>query len=306
MECDCVTTGGDLSSGGRIFYYGGLMNCLSSGSWEEGRVCNFAAWKYTSLEAAAEHTHDFHELFWVTAAGKGWHVTDGQRRPMAEGYLVLVRADDWHSFAAASAEGVRFFNFAFRPEIWQALRRRHPAAAGRFFDMPEMAEREYWLGPWGIERLRVMAADLGAGHCDKLTAEGFLQGVIAMLSNVSAAADSARGAPSWLEDALHRIRQYPEFAGGVPRLVKLAGRSHEHVTRECRRHLGAAPREIVLGARLRWAAAQVSATEKKIIEIALECGFQNLGRFYEVFRREHGMTPREYRIRMNPVAELRG
>ena len=49
--------------------------------------------------------------------------------------------------------------------------------------------------------------------------------------------------------------------------------------------------------RLRVAHARhlLSTTDRKVAQIGLESGFTSVGRFYELFRRENGVTPREYR-----------
>jgi len=265
--------------------------------WMPGHAATFAFWHYRNLQPGEPHDHDHHELFWVTR-GSGLHWVDGQPRPMAAGYLVLVRPRDSHSFSTApGSPGVEFFNFAFRSPLWQALRRRHPRLAGQFFDHRDIARRECRLSPASLERLRVLAADLAAGAYDGLTAESFLLGVLTVLANLPHERLTPPGTPRWLAEALHQFRSYPEFAGGVQRLVRLAGRSHEHTARACRRHLGCSPRDLVQDARLNWATAQVASTEKKILEIALECGFENLGHFYQCFRRRHGMPPHAYRTR---------
>ncbi len=220
---------------------------------------------------------------------------------MTTGYLVLLRPDDCHSFSAPDdPRGVHYFNFAFQSRLWRSLCRRQARATGAYFDTPEIGDREFSLGPASLERLRLLAGDLASGSRDPLTAEGFLLGVIALLANLPNERTAPPGTPRWLAEAVHQFRRYPEFIGGVPRLVKLGGRSHEHTARACRRHLGCTPRDLVNEARLNWATAQIASTDKKILEVALESGFENLGHFYLCFRRRHGMPPHAYRMRFNP------
>lgn len=49
--------------------------------------------------------------------------------------------------------------------------------------------------------------------------------------------------------------------------------------------------------RLRHASTLLEETEQTLLEIALTCGFSSQQRFTELFRRNIGMTPAEYRIR---------
>lgn len=277
------------------FDYAGLMQLSSCRQWEPGRSCTFAAWNYHNARPGPPHNHDFHELFWVTA-GRGIHWVAGEPRPMSTGYLVLIRPEDAHTFSGGETpEGVSFFNFAFLTRHWRNLVRRHPHLRGRFFDPHPIGRREFQLGPAALERLRLLSADLASGAYDDLTAESFLQSVLSMLEHLDRDTYHTEQVPPWLAEALRQILTYPEFVGGVPRFVTLSGRTHEHLARSCRLHLGRSPREIVAEARLRWAAALASSTDKKIIEIALDCGFENLGHFYKLFRRYTGMTPETYR-----------
>lgn len=277
------------------------MVILSVRGWNKERACTFADWNYSNQQYGEPHAHDFHELFWVTA-GRGNHLINGEIRPMQTGYLVLIRPSDYHTFKGdGSPGGVSFFNFAFRSSLWHNLKRRHPLSQNRLFDAPDLNQREFLLGTSTLERLRIISSDLASGNYDELTSTAFLYGVISMLVNRQSDDKTPPNMPSWLAEAVHQIRIYPHFTQGVKHLVALSGRSHEHVTRQCQLHLGVPPWMIILDARLRWAASQLASTEKKIIMIAMESGFENLGYFYSAFKKSHGMTPRTYRIRFSMI-----
>ena len=42
-------------------------------------------------------------------------------------------------------------------------------------------------------------------------------------------------------------------------------------------------------------------TDRKILDIALECGLGNLGYFYRLFAKQYGLTPRQYRLRQQAL-----
>ena len=44
------------------------------------------------------------------------------------------------------------------------------------------------------------------------------------------------------------------------------------------------------------AARLLRRTNKAVLDIALDCGYANLGHFYTCFRRRFGRTPNDYRI----------
>lgn len=272
------------------------MRTLTLGELPPGHVCTLAHWQYRVRTTAPElHTHDFHELYWVEE-GEGFSITNGERRPLAPGMLVLVRADDVHGFSAARDGGaVRFVNVAFPRALWDGVRRRHFAGRDVFFAALDHRNREWRLDEAELVRLRALAADLAAGHCGSLQAEAFLLGVLARLSAMEERS-LADDMPAWLADALARIREPRHFAAGAPELARLAGKSPEHVARAARRHLGKTPTDLVNEARLDHAARQLCTTDRPVADIIADCGLGNVGHFYKLFRARHGASPERYRL----------
>lgn len=279
-------------------------------------VCRFAFWQYPKIEIRNSiHTHAFHEVFWVEE-GEGVHVINGETRRLVPGLLVLIRREDRHGFSAAregEGEFVRFANFAFACELWERLRRRYftekAQGAGEggssdkmWFGEPDHRKREFTLNAAQLERLRAMAHDLEAGARDVLSAEAFLTGVMALLVN---AQHSRESLPEWLATACKRIQAPEHFRGGTAELARLAGRSPEHVAREVQRLLKKTPTDIINEARLAYAAHELNTTSREIIDIAADCGLENLGHFYKIFRRRFGVTPHRYRKHAYAAPELR-
>jgi AraC family transcriptional regulator len=58
---------------------------------------------------------------------------------------------------------------------------------------------------------------------------------------------------------------------------------------------GTTPHQYVLRMRLRRAAVRLHAEDARILDIALDCGFNDLSNFNRAFRAEFGMSPRAYR-----------
>ena len=51
--------------------------------------------------------------------------------------------------------------------------------------------------------------------------------------------------------------------------------------------------------RIKRAVAELSGTDKSILDISLDCGFGNVTYFNRRFMREFGMTPTQYRRQIN-------
>ena len=257
--------------------------------------CSCVSWTYSNPVPGGLHTHDFLELFWVEQ-GRGLHRINGYDRLMETGYLSLIRAEDCHTFSALEpGHRVRFINFAFPRSVWTQVRRQFFNGQGHFFDRPDFAEREYQLEPEELQRLRLSASDLLAGIWNKLNADSFLRAVLSLLVSKEHRKSTKVNLPEWLALTLRNMERHPHFTGGVPEFIRLSGRTHEHVARVCRRLLQQSPHQLVNEIRLRRAVSQLIATDMKIVDVAGEAGFENLGYFYKLFQRKHGLTPRIYR-----------
>jgi AraC family cel operon transcriptional repressor len=271
------------------------MRTLDLSHLPPGHVCTYAHWQYTNYtEQPGLHNHDYHELFWVEE-GEGFQVVNGERRPLFAGLLVLVRAEDEHGFSAARpGEMMRFVNFAFPRTLWRELWERRLGRRPVYFAKKDHRKREWRLEPADLERLRVMGRDLAAGARDALSAEALLAGVISLLAGLESRRSAGR-LPPWLAGSLARIQEPRHFALGTPELARLAGCTPEHLARAVRKHLGRTPTEIVNEARLSYAAQQLCTTERPILGIVADCGLENLGHFYKLFRARFGASPERYR-----------
>lgn len=273
------------------------MRTLTLAHLPAGQVCTYAHWQYTHhTERPSLHDHDFHELFWVEE-GEGLQVVNGERRPLIPGLLVLARADDAHGFAAARPGGmVRFINFAFPRGLWNELWTRRLGRRPVFYALKDHRAREWTLDAAELDRLRVLGRDLAAGARDALTTEAFLAGVISLLANRDGGHERGRP-PAWLTDSLAAMQEPRRFARGTREFARMAGCTPEHLARAARRHLGKTPTEIVNEARLAYAAQQLCTTERPLLDIVADCGLENLGHFYKLFRVRYGDSPERYRRR---------
>jgi AraC family cel operon transcriptional repressor len=146
-----------------------------------------------------------------------------------------------------------------------------------------------------LARLAALAEDLRAGHTDGLALRAFVLAAWSMCA--PRRQRSTVAVPEWLRFACAQVVEYPNFTGGVAALVRLAGRSPEHVARACRQHYGKRPVDLIHQARMAHAADQLRRTTISVVEIALDCGVENLGHFYRGFRAAHGLSPAAYRRR---------
>ncbi len=275
------------------------MHRLTLSHLPAGHVCTYAHHALGKGNDVSPHDHDFHEFFWVEE-NEGTHWINGASVPLQRGDLVLVRAPDCHSVrGTADDKPLRIVNFAFQANIWRFLQTRYFGSKAVFFANPSLAARTYRMDDYRLAAIRQAAARLRSGLRDRLQAETFLLSVLALLS-----ADQLGGAkqmPAWIRQSCSELTANRNFAGGMPALVGLTRKSPEHIAREFRRYLDRTPIEVINDARMSHAADRLATSDDEILKIAFDCGLENLGHFYRLFRERYGCTPRVYRLRQQAV-----
>ncbi|MBI3438037.1 MAG: helix-turn-helix transcriptional regulator [Proteobacteria bacterium] len=83
----------------------------------------------------------------------------------------------------------------------------------------------------------------------------------------------------------------------VERLANVSGVSEAHFARSFKEAFGAPPHRYLLTRRIERAEALLRDTDRPIIDIALETGWQSLGTFGRVFKDVTGESPTELRAR---------
>lgn len=261
-----------------------------------GEAYHFAQTELTASNAARYHDHDFHELFWVTR-GRGEHLLNGRSFPLQAGRLFLIRPKDGHHVTGSDAAPLRILNLAFPSRAWTAVRRRYFARDQDPFERAP-TDRAWPLDAPAQAALKHWASRLAATGRPRVVLDGFLMELPHLLH------EPVRGAkpvPEWLVRARQEMAAPEQFAGGTLALARLAGRSPSHVARAAVRWYGQTPTEIVNAARMEFGARQLADTARPIMDIALDCGLNNLSHFYALFRKRFGVSPRRYRLRAHPT-----
>jgi AraC family transcriptional regulator, dual regulator of chb operon len=259
-----------------------------------GQVVHVARRGLRGSNPVRVHTHDFAEVLWVER-GTGVHWANGEKTRLGPGDLVLVRPHDRHGFFDGDP-AFTIVNVAFPAATLVHLRRRYAAADPGFFGGRARRPATVAVGPGERRLLAAAAAELQRHPRDRLRGERFLLNLLHDLGG-RGPRRALQSCPPWLQEACARLREPANLEGGVRALARIAGRSPEHVARQLRACAGLRPVDLVTEARMDHAASQLALTERPVVEVALECGFDSLSHFYRVFRRRLGETPGAYRLR---------
>lgn len=258
----------------------------------DGECYHYAQTTLTPVNTARYHDHDFHEIFWVLE-GRGEHRWNDGIEPVKPGQLFLICPKDRHYVTGDRALPLRIANLAFPSRAWRDVRRRYFADEADWFAQPR-AQRVRALESGDLDRLARWEVKLAAAARPQVSLDGFLMELPGFLR--PAVANAAQAVPEWLVDARRAIELPDHFCKGTREFARLSRRSPAHLARATYRYFGVTPTDLMNDARMTYSAAQLLETPRPIMEIALDCGFNNLSHFYTLFKKRHGVTPRKYRL----------
>lgn len=248
------------------------------------------------------HRHDFTELVLILS-GQAQHETSASNGTLAAGDFFAVEGEQFHSYI--QPEALQLINVIIRRDAMERLRpalRGLPGyrqifseEGGRFMQprrlLPqEMEELLHYVGEIGNE-----ATSVREGR--ELAAEALL--TLLLVCACRLAANQLRATEEGIVRALRYMEvnfQQPLYLKRLEELSFLTGRS---LQRRFHQTVGMTPMQYLLHIRLTNAARLLRETVSKTAEIAADCGFTDSAYFLRQFKRATGITPGEYRRRLD-------
>ena len=236
------------------------------------------------------HRHDFIEWFWIES-GQVRHHGNGVDEELRAGDARFLGPDPVHGFVCLAQ--ATLVTVSIPLPMFTALRRRYAGSPG--WPWPRQGIGQQRLSRLQINALATAVAEVPGRGQDVVDGDWFVATMVRILRQPSQVQrDSA--VPPWLIRAVDGMSETGRLAGGLPELVRLSGRSSAHLSREVRRHYGCTATALVNRLRLEQAARDLRLGHRPIADIALACGYGNLGHFYRHFRAAYQVTPRAFRF----------
>lgn len=250
------------------------------------------------------HTHDFFELFLIEE-GEVYHFINGRQSVMRKGDLYFVRPEDEHCFQKGNCKKAQFVNMAFSNGICQ----KAEAVAALYFDTRENRSRAETHLPSAMELAIQSKMTFLARDKTNLSLVERKELVISIILDCLLIMNSQKGdeesIPEWLEQACLRMRQDKNYLDGLEKFIEIAGKTQEHLTRCMKKYYHVTPTEYINRIRLEQTTILLETTDESILDIMLECGFNNVSYFNQLFKKNYGLTPSRYRALnrsvINPV-----
>lgn len=245
------------------------------------------------------HTHDFFEMFYMLE-GTISHTINGETETLSAGDLVMVRDWDCHSL---SGRRFHLINMAFPSEPWQTFCHLAGLENSAFVDsgmaapptvrVPE-AQREECASIFGRALSTFQRVPQGQ-EARRALCRFWSDALEFFAPHESHTEDHEQKYPAWLSVACRAMYEEDNLRAGLERFVEISGVTRAHLTRTLQTFRQQSPTEFINELRIRHAAMLLSTTPADILDIASECGFDNISYFYRRFRRQFGTSPRAYR-----------
>lgn len=240
------------------------------------------------------HDHTFPEIFWIEG-GNCLHRVNGHEQILNTGDLFLIRSTDAHEFRPSGNEGFLIVNIPVRIDVFEGFKKRYFDGEPLFYGGAQPSPAFYTLSHSQLLVLQTAFEELRSGAQTLYEIDRFLLNLFHLIRAIGRIRNRPP-LPDWLERACELIKKPENFGAGTPRFAKLAGRCPGHVSRETKRLLSVSPTDIVNEARLEYCARELAASDKPILDLVTDCGFESVGHFYALFRKKYRMSPRQYRV----------
>lgn len=247
-----------------------------------------------------EHTHDYFEWFLVNS-GSAYHCVNGTTQLLNKGVMVFIRPDDSHAYSNMSPD-FKIFNIIVSPQIIMSLFEYLGQGydPNSFLSVPlppktKLSESEFSCIVHELEQLVLSKRIL------KNRSETYfkivLMDIFTTCFPIKPVGQYAK-IPDWLRWLILEMMKKENFLEGLPAMKRLSNKSYEHLSRSCKKYLSKTPTQLINELRIDYSIKEITTSNNNITEICLDSGFESLSHYYHLFKKQYGMTPLEFRTKV--------
>lgn len=253
------------------------------------------------------HTHDYVEVVYM-CTGKTTHMVNGRSVLLQQGELLFMNQRAVHEVLKSGMSDVGV-NFIVLPEFFNSV-------------LSYMGEEETPLRRFLVDCLCGQTTDTGFLHfrvADIPAIQNMIENLIFALTQetpnkqkisqmtmallflqlVDNAGTLQTQDPGQADTV--KILQYVEdhyVSGSLTELAQLLHYDLYSLSREIKRKTGKTYTQLIQEKRLAQAAFLLKNTDRKVDEVAVAVGYENIGYFHRIFRDAFGASPRNYRLQI--------
>jgi len=286
-----------------VNFDGNAVDSIASGAPKQPQGCSLArgeGWTVSHVvctlgprDRPFEEKHSNVSIA-IVAAGTFQYRSAAGRELMTPGSLLLGNAGQTFECGHEHGIGDRCIAFSYAPDFFDSL----VADAGGRGSNPDFKVLRLpplrTLSPIIARAYSGLAGD-GNVLWEELGIELAVRAV-RVASGLSPVTDAPQpAAVARVTRILRIMEQDPESPRTIRELARGAGLSAYHFLRTFRSVTGVTPHQYFRRVRLRQAATRLRIERIKILDLALDCGFDDISNFNRAFRAEFGVSPRAYR-----------
>ena len=248
------------------------------------------------------HDHDFYEIT-IVKSGTMIHWRNEEKETVPADSLLLVYPEDAHYCYKAAEVKTAYVNLAISVALFEKALATYRILTNQDFT-PAPANCRALLSHELAKQMISRLGNLESGGYffrEGLSEQLVISILLDTFAFLEQQNESIKNLPGWLQEACSRMGKEENLLQGLPRFIELCGKSQEHVTRTMQKYCQQTPTEYINGLRLEYAASQLTATSKSILDIIYDAGFQNASYFNKLFREKYRMTPSRYRANSNSL-----
>lgn len=251
-------------------------------------------------ESIYPQVHDFYEILLI-AQGSLNFIINSNNLLLKKGDLILIRPGDTHSKKYHDKEPLKTINLAFPVHILQSLFKYVYGSNDYLATLTELKSIiKYTLTD--VENIELQNKISFLDHISTNDLEkqnrflrAILVQIILFLLIGSTDSEKRNDFPKWLNTLLEGLDDIQNLRQGLDYILSSSEKTQSHICRTFVKYLDMTPTSYINQKRLNYAANLLAHSDKEIIDIAFEIGFNSVGNFYNLFKKQYGIAPLKYR-----------
>lgn len=251
-------------------------------------------------ENSSLHSHDFYEVF-LTLAEKVHHNINDSVEMLKRGTLVFIRKEDTHCYEYVPNQEPSFINISFTEQILQEmfsyLTEGFPSAKLLANPHPPQVMLNETDIRWLQKQIKILnsssASDIALlkYRCRLLLIKIFSR----YFAQVASGGYNTERIPLWLIQLDTQMQKIEHFSQPSDHMVQMSGRCRAYLGRMLKQHYGKTIPDYINDLRLNYWANSLLTSDAPVIDLCYECGFENVGYAYSLFKNKYGVSPLKYR-----------
>jgi len=244
------------------------------------------------------HSHDYYEAFLVIE-GSATHNCNGNNFELVKGSLVFVRSDDQHCYLQPISPDFQFVNvIIIKPVITQLIDYLGVGFPAEYI-MGNLCPAQRNLSSTSYEPL--LASLKRMIIFPRIDMEQYntafrlvVAEIFSHLVNENYFSEKS-SYPNWIKHLITEMYKPENYIKSLDGIYDMAKCTPEHLSRSFRKYLNTSPSQFLNKIRIEEAARSIIYTDKPILRISEEVGFETLSHFYHLFKEQFHMSPNNYR-----------